>query len=110
MGSSSAYCGSEAEFALARDAAARGHELLAKIDASKLPPHEREELAEQQAGPDVGERLESEDPVRRLDAGRKDRVLAQDLVDDAADRLVYQRDPELVEVGHDRIMPGGEVA
>jgi hypothetical protein len=32
------------------------------------------------------------------------------LIDDAADRLVYQRDPELVEVGHDRIMPGGEVA
>ena len=69
-----------------------------------------EELAEQQAGPDIGERLEGEDPVRRLDAGRKGRVLAQDLVDDAADRLVYQRDPELVEVGHDRIMPGGEVA
>jgi hypothetical protein len=32
------------------------------------------------------------------------------LIDDAADRLVYQRDPELVEVGHARSMPSGEVA
>jgi hypothetical protein len=34
----------------------------------------------------------------------------QDSVDDAADRLVYQWDPELVEIGHGRIMPSGEVA
>ena len=69
-----------------------------------------QELAEQDAGADVGERLEREDPMRRLDLGRKGRVVAQDAVDDPADRLVYEWDPELVEIGHDRIMPGGEVA
>ena len=69
-----------------------------------------EELAEQDAGADVRERLEGEDPMRRLDAGRERRVVAHDAVDDPADRLVYEWDPELVEVGHDRIMPRGEVA
>jgi hypothetical protein len=44
----------EGEFALARDAAGRGHELLTKIDGSKLPPHEASELAEQKA---IGEYL-----------------------------------------------------
>ena len=44
----------ESEFALARDAAQRGYELLAKIDASTLPPHEADELAEQRA---IGECL-----------------------------------------------------
>jgi hypothetical protein len=43
--------------------------------------------------------------MRRLDLGRKGRVVAHDAVDDPADRLVYERDPELVEIGHDRIMP-----
>jgi trehalose 6-phosphate phosphatase len=67
-----------------------------------------EELAEQDAGADVGERLEGEDPVRRLDQGRERRVVAQDTVDDPADGLVDEWDPELVEVGHERIMPGAE--
>src|SRR5215468_10948305 len=67
------------------------------------------ELAEQDAGADVGERLEREDPVRRFDAGGERRILPQDPVDDAADRLVYERDPEFVEIRHDRIMPSGEV-
>jgi hypothetical protein len=68
-----------------------------------------EQLAEQKAGADIGERLEGEDPVRRLHASRQRRVVAQDAVDDAADRLVDQRDPELAEFCHARIMPGGEV-
>ena len=68
-----------------------------------------QELAEQDSRPNVGERLEREDPMRRLDAGRECRILLQDTVDDAADRLVYKWDPEFVEIRHDRIMPGGEV-
>jgi hypothetical protein len=43
-----------AEFALARDAARRGHEILTSIDASKLPPHEAAEIAEQKS---IGEYL-----------------------------------------------------
>ena len=69
-----------------------------------------EELAEQDAGANVGERPEGEDPVRRLDPGGERRIVAHDAVDDDADRLVDQRDPEFVEVGHERIMPRGEVA
>jgi hypothetical protein len=69
-----------------------------------------QQLAEQEAGADVGERLEGEDAMRRLDAGRERGVITHDAVDDPADRLVYEWDPELVEVGHVRIMPGGEVA
>jgi trehalose-phosphatase len=63
-----------------------------------------EELAEQDPGADVGERLEGEDPVRRLHLRRESRVVADDSVDDAADRLVDQGDPELVEIGHDGSM------
>lgn len=44
----------EAEYAAARDHAAAGHALLQKLDASKLDPATRDELAEQQA---VGEYL-----------------------------------------------------
>jgi hypothetical protein len=69
-----------------------------------------QQLAEQDPGADVGEGLEGEDPVRRLDPGGQRGVLAEHTVDDSADRLVYEWDPELVEIGHDRIMPGGEVA
>jgi len=69
-----------------------------------------EELAEQDPGANVGERPEGEDPVRRLDLRRERRVLPDDALDDAADRLVDERDPELFEIGHLRIMPGGEVA
>ena len=69
-----------------------------------------QELAEQDAGADVGERLEREDPMRCLHRGRKRRIVTQDAVDDPTDRFVYEWDPELVEIGHDRIMPRGEVA
>ena len=48
--------------------------------------------------------------MRRLDAGRQRGVITHDAVDDPTDRLVYEWDPELVEVGHVRIMPRGEVA
>jgi hypothetical protein len=46
----------------------------------------------------------------RLDARRERGVVPDDAIDDAADRLVDQRDPELVEVRHERIMPAQEVA
>ena len=59
-----------------------------------------EQLAEQDPRADVGERLEGEDPVRRLDRGSERRIRLQDAVDDAADRLVYERDPEVVEIWH----------
>ena len=65
-----------------------------------------EKLAEQEAGADVGERPEGEDPVRRLDARGEFGVVPHDAIDDAADRLVDQRNPELVEVGHGWIMAG----
>src|SRR5205085_3581386 len=52
-----------------------------------------EKLAEQEAGPDVGERPEGEDPVRRLDEPRDLRVLVLDLLHDRADRLVEGRNP-----------------
>jgi hypothetical protein len=68
-----------------------------------------EELAEHDAGADIGERPEGQDAMRRLDACRERRIVPHDAVDDAADGLVDQRNPELVEVGHDRIMPLGEV-
>ena len=64
-----------------------------------------EELPEQDAATDVGERPEREQPVRRLDEPRDVVVLALDPLDDAADRLVDERDPEVIEVGHSpRIM------
>ena len=65
-----------------------------------------EQLAEQDSGADVGERPEGEDPVRRLDLGRQGRVLANDAIDDSADRLVHEWNPQLVEVGHAWIMAG----
>src|ERR1700751_1735959 len=52
-----------------------------------------EELAEQDAGADVGERPEREDPVWRLDQGGERRILPHDAIDDAAYRLVDQWDP-----------------
>src|SRR5579884_3457307 len=61
-----------------------------------------EQLPEQEAGADVRERAEREDPVRRVDELRDLRVLVLDLLDDRADRLVDERDPEVVEVGHPR--------
>ena len=38
-----------------------------------------------------------------------DRIVPHDAIDDPADRLVDERDPELLEFGHARIMPRGEV-
>jgi hypothetical protein len=68
-----------------------------------------QQLAEQDSGTDVGERPEGEDPVRRLDLGRKRGIVLDDAIDDAADRLVHKGDPEVIEIGHGRIMPRGEV-
>jgi hypothetical protein len=48
--------------------------------------------------------------MRRLDLGRERGILAHDALDDAADRLVDERDPELFDIRHDRIMPAHEVA
>ena len=69
-----------------------------------------QELSEQESRADVGERLEGEDPVRRLDLGRERGIVTHDPIDDPADRLVYEWNPDLFEIGHDRIMPRGEVA
>ena len=63
-----------------------------------------EQLAEREPAADVGEGPEGEDAVGRLDELRDVGVLVEDLLDDRADRLVDQRNPELVEVGHARIM------
>jgi trehalose 6-phosphate phosphatase len=63
-----------------------------------------QELAEQDAGADVGEGPEGENPMRRLHAGRECGIVTHDAVDDAADGLVDQRDPELFEIRHDRII------
>jgi len=66
-----------------------------------------EQLAEQQSTADVRERAEGEDPVRRLDQGGNLRVLALNLPDDRAERLVDERDPEVVEICHAWIMAAG---
>ena len=55
-----------------------------------------EQLAEHEADADVGERAEREHAVRRLDELPDLRVLALDLLDDAADRLVDEGDPDVV--------------
>jgi hypothetical protein len=65
-----------------------------------------QELAEQEAGADVGKRPEGEDPVRRFDEGRERGVVPNYASDDPADRLIDQRDPELVEISHGWIMAG----
>ena len=64
-----------------------------------------QQLAEQDPRADVGERLEGEDAVRRLDARREDGVVAEDALDDLPDRLVDEGDPDFVKLGHGRIMP-----
>src|ERR1700749_10880 len=65
-----------------------------------------EQLAEQDPRADVGERPEGEDPMRRLALGRESRIVAAGAIDDAADRLVYEGNPELVEIRHAWIMAG----
>src|SRR3954451_7249303 len=56
-----------------------------------------EELPEQDPSADVGERLEGEDAVRRLDARRENGVVAEDALDDLPDRLVDEGDPNVVQ-------------
>ena len=53
-----------------------------------------QQLAEEQPDPDVGEGLEGEDHARRVDELGDLRIGDGDLVDDRADRLVDERDPE----------------
>ncbi len=59
-----------------------------------------EQLSEQQADADVGERTKCEHPPRRADEALELRMLLLDLPDDRADRLVDEREPDLVELGH----------
>ena len=59
-----------------------------------------QELAEQHAATNVRERSEREQAVGRLDEPRDVVVLAFDLLDDRADRLVDERNPEILDVGH----------
>ncbi len=93
----------EAEFALARDAAARGHEVLKAIDAEKYPPHVREEIVEQQA---IGEYLyrtyratvNTIAFLRAKEAGKRESLpaIAQDeLENTVAARTIYERAPWL---------------
>ncbi len=74
-----------------------------------VPPGDvvvEEQLSEQDSRADVRERLEGEDAVRRLDARRQRGVVAEDALDDLPDRLVNEWDPDFVQLGHGRIMPG----
>ena len=64
-----------------------------------------QELAQQDADADVGERPEGEDAVRRADEPVDLRVLRLDPRDDVADRLVDERQPDFLRVppcGQDR--------
>ena len=63
-----------------------------------------QELAEQHAATNVRERSEREQAVGRLDEPRDVVVLAFDLLDDRADRLVDERNPEILDVGHHLII------
>jgi hypothetical protein len=58
-----------------------------------------EQLAEEDADADLGEGPEREDPLRARDERVDLGVLALQLRDDRADRLVDQRDPDVF--GHD---------
>ena len=64
-----------------------------------------EQLAEGEPDADVGERLEREQAARPRDEGGELGVGRDDLVDDGADRLVDEREPELIRRGHGRSMP-----
>ena len=57
-----------------------------------------EQLPEHEPAADVGEGAEGEDAVRRLDELPDLGALVDDRLDDRADRLVDERDPELVGV------------
>src|SRR5438270_231935 len=60
-----------------------------------------EQTTEEDAAADVGERPEGKEPVRRLDERGDVAVLTLDPLDDAADRFVDERDPEVLDVGHE---------
>jgi hypothetical protein len=64
-----------------------------------------QQLAESEPDPDVGERLERQQAARPRDEGGELGVARDDLVDDRADRLVDEREPELIRRGHGRSMP-----
>src|SRR5581483_5377634 len=86
------------------------HVVVARILEQRLDPALRavvggdvvveEQLPERDPAADVGERAEREDPARRLDEPRDLGVLVDDLLDDRADRLVDERDPQLLVPGH----------
>lgn len=64
-----------------------------------------EQLSEQESSADIGERLEGDDAVRRLDERGQRGVVAEDALDDLPDRLVDKGDPDFAQLGHGRIMP-----
>jgi hypothetical protein len=86
----------EPEFTAARDEAARGHAILAKLDAASLPPHCRDELVEQQA---IGELLyrtfrTTVNLIRFL--RQRDVAIATDELENTrAARTIYERAPYL---------------
>lgn len=99
----------EAEFALARDAASQGHDILKSIDATKFPAHIQSEIIEQQA---IGEYLyrsyratvNSIRFIRLIEEAKDDRNAIKDqLIPIAKDELenaelakkVYERAPWL---------------
>ena len=61
-----------------------------------------QELPQHEADSDIGERAKREDAPWRTDQTLDLRVLLLDLLDDRADRLVDQREPDLLELGHAR--------
>src|SRR3954464_5886465 len=61
-----------------------------------------QQLAEQDADPNVGERLEGEQPLRCRYELAGLGVLALDLLDDRSDRLVDKWDPDVFRTGHRR--------
>jgi hypothetical protein len=93
----------QAQFQLARDAAARGCDVLKTIDPEKHPPHVREEIVEQQA---LGEYLyrtyratvNTIAFLRAKEAGQRDELaaIARDELENAQSaRSIYQRAPWL---------------
>src|SRR5207253_9997064 len=59
-----------------------------------------QELTEDEADPDVCERAKREDAMRRADEPVDLRIVLLDLPHDAPDRLVDEREPDLLGAGH----------
>jgi hypothetical protein len=59
-----------------------------------------QELTEQNSDANVGERPKGKDSVWRADEPVDVRVALLDLADNRADRLVDERQPDLIELGH----------